>query len=154
MEIDINFAEMERQLMELDTALSQVPPVLAISVGGDMARAMGRVGRDAVRDRAPVKTGALARSVRVTSGSVRYKGQKIPRATAQIRVGGRGARHAALITFGTFKQPPNTYFEDALRAATSRMLSEAVQEGSTAFTRTMMQVASGNPPARIRRLAE
>ena len=154
MEIDMNFAEMERQLMDLDRALSQIPPVLAISVGGDMARAMARVGRGAVRDRAPIKSGALSRSIRVTSGPARYKGVKIPRATAQIRAGGRGARHAPLVTFGTFKQPPNTYFEDALRSSTSQMLSAAAREGAEAFTKTMMQVASGNPPARIKRLAQ
>ena len=119
-----------------------------------MSAAMGKEAVNSIKAAAPVLEGKLIESIRVTRGSYKYKGTKISGGSVQVRAGGKGARHATLITYGTFKMPHNPYFEEALRSSSSRMFQASIAAGAKSFTKVMGQIASDKLPSRVARLAE
>jgi HK97 gp10 family phage protein len=91
-------------LAELHKALQELPAKIERNVLRGGLRAGANVIREEARNRAPVKSGALRDSIRV---SVRAKRGEV---TATIKAGGKKAWYAHLVEYGTarhFIKPKN-----------------------------------------------
>ena len=98
--------EMERAMKDLPLGVSQF-------LQGPGCAAAARVIARQLRKTVPVKTGALKKSVRVARIPDYYQGRKVPRGRALVIYGGRGARQAPLLEFGTVRIPAKHYLRRA-----------------------------------------
>lgn len=93
---------------ELAQALSSLAPKLEKNIMRAALRAGAAVIREEAREQVPVDSGALRRSLKVTTNTKRG------RITAKLKVGGRLAPHAYLVEFGTRPHKIKPKQQDAL----------------------------------------
>ncbi len=152
MEMDIDIEGVD----ELNRALRALPELLAVRVQGDGLIAAARVVRDEAKTLVPVKTGSLRDSIRASRRAQTvdtFRGRKrVPGGAAQVRAGGKGARHAWLVEFGTVKTAAHPYLEPALNGNRSRLLRVAAAEMSKAFVKLGTELAAGRATRVTRRL--
>lgn len=80
---------------EMDEMLRTLAPKIEKNIMRAALRSGAVVFRDEVRANVPVDSGALLKSVKVSTGG------KNGKVTAKLKVGGKGARHVHLVEFGT-----------------------------------------------------
>ena len=109
----MKFSINDRGIDALLRELAKLPEGLAVRVQGDGLYAAARVARDKARELVPVGPRAKRPGERRLGKTIRRArrsqfvylhtggGKKIRAAAAQLIVGGRGARHGALVEYGT-----------------------------------------------------
>lgn len=115
-------------LKALDAALAELPKATAKNV-------LRRVGRkalapmvEAARNSAPVKSGALRKSMKVTSrlskrqASLHRKMFKSDKASVELFAGASNLPHAHLLEFGTSKMAPRPFMRPAWDAGNAALL--------------------------------
>ena len=152
MEIDFSFAG----FAEIERAINALPGLLAQRVQGDGLLAAARVARDEARKLAPVRTGALQRTIRARRVSQLVqttRGRKrIPGAAAQVLAGqsGRTTRgrtrasviYAAIVEYGLIRNRATAqpYLEPALIGSRTRQLAAAVQAMRQSYPKIQQQL--------------
>ena len=153
MEMDIEVEGME----ELLKAMESLPGLVGQHVQGDGLAAAARIVADQAKIRVPVKTGALRDSIRARKQAARISTvrgpKKVPAGAAAVYAGGRGARQAVMIEYGTPTAAAHPYLEPALLSTGSQQLSAAGQAMQRAYLRLAKQFVSGKTTKTVRRLA-
>ena len=154
MEMDIDIQGIEQLYKAMVQAL---PGLLAERVQGDGLVAAARVVRNTARASVPVRTGALQRSIKVRRRSqwVYTSGgrKRVAGAAAQVVAGGRGARHAILVEYGTVRVPAQPYLEPGLLSTRSAQLAALRFGMQASFVKIGRQLQTGQTTALVRRLA-
>ena len=152
MEINFSFAG----FAEVQRGIDALPGLLGARVQGDGLIAAARVARDEARKLAPVRTGALQRTIRARRVSQLVqttRGRKrIPGAAAQVLAGqsGRTTRgrtrasviYAAIVEYGLIRNRATAqpYLEPALIGSRTRQLAAAVQAMRQSYPKIQRQL--------------
>lgn len=153
MEMDVDIGGIE----DINRALQALPGLMAARVQGDGLIAAARVARGHAQSLVPVRTGALKKSLRARRRAQTIEtltGRKrVPGAAAQLVAGGKGARHAALVEYGTIRAAAQPYLEPALLATRSTQLRAAAQALRKSFVRLEGALKKGSVSSTLTRLA-
>jgi HK97 gp10 family phage protein len=106
-----------RGFAELDTALAELPKALRRNVVRQAAVKALTPVRDLARALVPLRTGALLESIqvstRLTRRQRRGRAERAYTVEAYVGSGGKGARHAHLVEFGTKKMAARPFLRPA-----------------------------------------
>lgn len=137
MDFEIRYSEADFDF--LDRALREMDDILA-GIHQEGSYEAAKVVAKRAKLLVPVATGALQRSIRAFKNRVRT-GRRRSREFlrgARVFAGGRGARHAVLIEYGTIRMAARPYLAPAVELTESRQL-KAYRVGALKAFRSLRQ---------------
>ena len=155
MQIDIG--PLEEQARALEEQFAALPVVLKLEVVSDGTYAAARQLVPVVKGAAPLDEGDLRDSIRAVRSTARYaadpgnpygrllSSKRARTGAAAVLIGGKGARHAVLVHYGTIRKPPNAFFQHTIEA-NKNVAGEAMRK---AFARRLRSIAKQMETGRL-----